>query len=160
MDALIHGAFAGLVATIVMDAWASVAKLALRWPTANWGMVGRWFGHMPQGKFSHRAIAEAPPVRGELPIGWTAHYAIGIAYGIAFVQLHQLVSNARPGITDALLFSWVLLVFPWLVMQPAMGAGVFSSRAPHPALARIVSVSMHTAFGIGLYLGSRLLAAA
>ncbi len=159
MNGWLDGALLGVVATIAMDLWALVVKHLLRLPTANWAFVGRWFGHMPSGKFVHRPIGAAPAVPGELALGWAAHYAIGIAYGIAYVLAARRLSTGLPPLVDAILFSLALLVFPWLVMQPALGAGWFASRAPRPAVARMLSISMHTAFGIGLYAGTRMLAA-
>ena len=153
----LEGALIGVIATIAMDLWALVAKHVLRWPTSNWALVGRWFGHMPSGRFVHRSIGDAAPVRGELALGWAAHYVIGIAYGVGFVLLVRDVAPGRT-LASALAFALALLVFPWLVMQPALGSGPFASRTPRPNLARLVSVSMHTAFGIGLYLGARVAA--
>ena len=46
-------------------------------PATNWAMVGRWFGNMAHGQFVQVAMSEAAPVKGELAIGWIAHYAIG-----------------------------------------------------------------------------------
>lgn len=151
-----HGALFGAIATFVMDVWAAAAKYLFRLPTADWAMVGRWFGHMANAKFAHCPIGAAAPVRGELAIGWAAHYVIGILYGIAYVY----VAGAAPRLIPALLFAWLTLAFPWLVMQPALGAGVFASHTPRPNLYRLVNFSMHTAFGIGLYAGARALAAA
>jgi hypothetical protein len=159
VELLLNGALIGVIATIAMDLWALVVKHVLHLPTANWAHVGRWFAHMPSGKFVHRPIGAAPAVRGELALGWAAHYAIGVAYGIAYLLAARSVSTGFPPIVDALLFSLALLVFPWFVMQPALGAGVFASRTPRPAVARLLSVSMHTAFGLGLYVGARALAA-
>jgi hypothetical protein len=45
---------------------------------------------------------------------------------------------------------------PFLLMQPAMGAGVAASRTPRPAAARLQSLITHAIFGLGLY-GSGLL---
>lgn len=159
MEWWLNGIVIGLIATVVMDAWAVVAKHVLRLPTSDWAFVGRWFGHMPSGKFVHRKISDAAPIRGELVLGWTAHYLIGVAYGVAYVWLAREVLRSFPALVSALLFAYAMLVFPWLVMQPALGAGVFASRVPRPNLTRTVSFSMHTVFGIGLYIGARLLAA-
>jgi hypothetical protein len=43
-------------------------------------------------------------------------------------------------------------------MQPAMGVGLASSKAPKPNLARLRSLLAHTAFGIGLYLSATMVA--
>ena len=45
------------------------------------------------------------------------------------------------------------VVAPFLVMQPAMGAGVAASRTPNPAAARLQSLVTHAVFGLGLYAG-------
>jgi len=158
MDGWLEGGLIGVMATIVMDLWALVVKHVLHLPATNWALVGRWFGHMPSGKFVHRPIGTTAAVRGEFALGWAAHYAIGIVYGVAYVLVAGWFSTGFPPLVDALLFSLALLIFPWLVMQPALGAGCFASRTPRPAVARLVSISMHTAFGIGIYVGVRTLA--
>jgi len=159
MEWWFNGVVTGLIATAVMDLWAVVAKHMLHLPTTDWAFVGRWFGHMPSGKLVHGKIGDAAPIRGELVLGWVAHYAIGVAYGVGYVWFARQVVRGFPELVAALLFSYAMLAFPWFVMQPALGAGVFASRMPRPNLARAVSFSMHTAFGIGLYGGTRFLAA-
>ena len=52
-----------------------------------------------------------------------------------------------------LVFGLVTLVAPWLIMQPAMGAGVFATRTPRPTVIRLVNLSMHGVFGVCLYVG-------
>lgn len=71
----------GVGATIVLDLWSACLKRFFRIPSANWAMVGRWFGHLPRGRFVHSKIADASPVRGELLLGWSVHYAIGVGVG-------------------------------------------------------------------------------
>lgn len=39
----------------------------------------------------------------------------------------------------------------WIILQPSLGLGIASSRAPKPAQARLKSLVTHTVFGIGLY---------
>jgi len=59
-----------------------------------------------------------------------------------------------PTLISALVFALVLLAVPWIVMQPALGLGFFAARTPHPGITRIISISGHAAFGLGLYLGT------
>ena len=47
---------------------------------------------------------------------------------------------------------------PWLVMQPAMGAGIASRRTPTPGRNRARSLANHLVFGLGLYLAAALTA--
>ena len=59
----------GSGATLATDLWARLLKYAFGIPPPDWRMVGRWFGHMPGGRFAHRSMARAAPVRGEHPPG-------------------------------------------------------------------------------------------
>ena len=62
-----------------------------------------------------------------------------------------------PTLISALVFAITLLVAPWFVMQPALGLGFFAARTPHPGVTRIISMSGHAAFGVGLYFGAILI---
>ena len=74
MELTIQGVLIGVIGTIGMDIWAAIVKHVLRLPTADWAMVGRWFGHMPRGAFVHRPISASAPIPNELVIGWIGHY--------------------------------------------------------------------------------------
>lgn len=153
MGPMLQGVWIGIVATICIDIWAVIAKNVLRLPTADWAMVGRWFGHMPRGVLLHRPISRSAPVRNELALGWIAHYLIGVLYGLAYLYIIQVALSREPSLTSGLAFGLATLFAPWLVMQPAMGAGVFASRTPRPAVVRLTNLSMHAVFGVSLYLG-------
>jgi len=81
-ELLIKAALVGIGGTIVLDLWALFTARVMGLPAANWAMVGRWFGNMPRGRFVQETMTKAKPVKGELAIGWIAHYAIGIGYGL------------------------------------------------------------------------------
>ena len=153
MASVIHGVILGLIATIGTDIWAAIVKHVLRLPTANWALVGRWFGHMARGVFSHHRIADSAAIPNELAIGWAAHYVIGIAYGLAYLSIVQLYLSSTPTIMSALVFGVATLGAPWLIMQPCMGAGILASKTPRPVITRLVNLSMHLVFGISLYVG-------
>ena len=153
MELAIQGVLIGVIATIGMDIWAAVVKYGFRLPTANWAMVGRWFGHMPRGVFVHHPISSSSPVPNELIIGWIGHYVTGVIYGLAYLYIVRVLLSSSPSLTSAVLFGLVTLVAPWLMMQPAMGAGIFATRTPSPNVMRLVNLSMHTVFGASLYAG-------
>ena len=153
MESLIQGVLIGIVATVCLDIWAAIARHVLGLPTANWAMVGRWFGHMSRGVLIHKPISGAAPIRHELALGWIGHYLIGVLYGLSYLYVIQAVLSSEPSLMSGLGFGLATLFAPWLVMQPAMGAGVFASRTPRPGVVRLVNLSMHAVFGISLYLG-------
>jgi hypothetical protein len=153
MELTIQGVLIGVIATIGMDIWAAFVKHVMRLPTADWAMVGRWFGHMPRRVFVHRPISESAPITNELVIGWIGHYVTGIVYGLAYLYIVQIILRSGPSIISAIIFGLITLAAPWFIMQPAMGAGVFATKTPRPGLMRIINLSMHAIFGVSLYVG-------
>jgi len=143
----------GIGATALTDLWG----LVLKWrgiPTLDFAFLGRWMGHMPEGRWFHARIAAAAPVKGERWLGWIAHYAIGTAFATLPVALFGLDWARHPSPLPALGVGVATVVAPFLVMQPALGAGVASSRTPKPVLNSLKSVVNHTVFGLGLYLAA------
>lgn len=143
--------FMGAGATLATDLWAIARGRLLGVPAPDWGLVGRWFGHMARGRFRHERIAAAEPVRGERAIGWTAHYLIGIAYAGVLLAICGLAWVRQPTLAPALAVGIATVAAPFLLMQPGMGAGIAASRTPRPNAARLQSVVTHTVFGLGLY---------
>lgn len=127
-------------------------------PSLNMAFIGRWVGHLFRGRLAHAAIAQAPPVPGELLLGWLTHYAVGAVFASVLAGLQGLEWVHRPSLLPALAFGVCTVAAPWLVMQPAMGAGLASSRTPAPHKNRLRSLASHAVFGLGLYLFARLLA--
>ena len=145
---------AGVFATIVLDIWQRVLHAATGIPPTNWGMVGRWFGHMPRGRFVHKAIDEAEPVMGEAAIGWTMHYLIGVIYGVIYVGLFVLVLSGAPTLLNGFLFGMASVTVPWFLMQPGLGLGLMGSKAPNPNIPRYTALAAHCIYGVALYGGS------
>ena len=150
----------GVGATAVMDVWALILQRLWRIPPSNWGMVGRWIGHFPRGRFVHDSIAAAPAIRGELAIGWLAHYVIGITYAAVLLAIWGLGWARQPTLLPALIVSLIALVAPFFLLQPGMGLGIAGSRTPNPTATRLRSILNHTVFGLGLYLSALLCARA
>lgn len=158
MSVILHTALIGVLATALMDVWGMAREPLFGFPRANYRLIGRWFAHMPRGRFVHAAIAEAAPQRGELVIGWTVHYAIGIGFAALLVQLVGTGWLTHPTPGPALLVGVATLAAPLLIMQPAMGAGIAGSRTRHPWSARLQSAITHVIYGLGLYLAAWMLA--
>ncbi len=151
MDYVGTALITGAGATLATDLWVLARGRLLGVPTPDWGLVGRWFGHMARGRFRHEQIAAAEPVRGERVIGWTAHYLIGIAFAGLLLAICGPAWARQPTLTPALALGLVTVAAPFLLMQPAMGAGIAASRTPRPNSARLQSLVTHVVFGLGLY---------
>lgn len=157
MNDMLQIAMVGVGATLVMDIWGVVRRPLLGWPTPDYSTVGRWLGHMRLGQFRHAAISRAAPVHGERMLGWLAHYLTGVLFAGALVAACGREWLARPTAGPALLFGVLSLAIPFLLVQPAMGAGLAASRQPRPAQARLQSLVTHLVFGIGLFVAAQLL---
>lgn len=151
MGLLIATIVVGIGATLLMDLWMLLRRRAFGTPLPDYAMVGRWFGHMARGRFRHERIAAAPKLPGELAIGWSAHYAIGIGYAALLVAIWGQAWLQQPTPWPALAVGIGSVVAPLLVMQPAIGAGIAASRTPDPAVARAHSLITHIVFGLALY---------
>jgi hypothetical protein len=141
----------GVGATACIDGWSWLRGRFLGVPASDFALVGRWIGHMPQGRFVQRPVSAASPVRGEGLLGWGAHYAIGIAFAALLCVVAGPAWFGAPTLVPALLVGVATVLAPWLLLQPGMGAGLFAWRAARPWQVRFHSLLTHALFGLGLY---------
>lgn len=156
---IVHVTLIGVGATAVFDAWLQVLKRA-GVPTAPFALIGRWVGHMAQGRFAHASIARADPVDHEAALGWLTHYITGVAFAGLLVALNGRGWLQQPSVLPALATGLATVVLPLFVMQPAMGAGIASSKTATPLKNCLRSIANHAVFGAGLYLTGIVLAGA
>lgn len=156
VEVMARTALVGVGATVVLDAWLLVMD-ALGVPKMNFALLGRWVGHVCRGQWLHPAIAKAKPVRGELAIGWAAHYGIGIGFAGLLVATLGVEWLRSPAVVPAVLMGIVTVVAPLFILQPAMGSGIASSKTATPLRNCVKSVVNHAVFGIGLYVSAAVL---
>lgn len=144
----------GIGATAVMDVIALLRTKLFGVKGLNYAFVGRWLLYMPRGRFFHQPIMNSASLRGELALGWVAHYAIGIALAWGLGALIGAERALEPNAVVHIGFGLVSVGLPFLVMQPGFGFGAFARKTPNPAQARKNSLIAHGAFGLGLYLSS------
>jgi hypothetical protein len=149
-DTVLNAVLIGAGATAFLDIVSTVRTRLFGTPQPDYALVGRWLVHVTRGRFFHDAIAKSAPVGGERAIGWIAHYLIGIAFA-AMLLLAWPAWPREPALVPALIVGIGSVAAPFLLMQPAMGAGFFASRTPHPNVARRRSLITHLIFGLGLY---------
>lgn len=151
MRYLVSTLLIGLGATLTLDAWALLRRAWLGTPVPDYGMVGRWIGHLSRGRFFHAPISASAPIRSERALGWMAHYVIGVAFAALLIVGTRGEWVRSPTLGLALLVGVATVAAPWFVLQPAMGAGVAASHTPRPRAARIQNLVTHAVFGLGLY---------
>ena len=134
VEIITHAIVIGAGATAVMDLWAACLRRFWRVPSLDYALLGRWIGHFPGGRFTH--------------------YAIGIVFATLLLLVWGPEWLERPTLLPALIVSSGTLVAPFLIMQPAMGAGIAASKTPRPHVARLRSLVTHTVYGVGLYVSA------
>jgi hypothetical protein len=160
LNTILGAAIVGAGGTLILDLSAAPLSRLFGIPAANWALVGRWVGHMQQGRFRHENIGEAAPIEGERALGWIVHYAIGVGYGLLLVGLCGAEWLRQPTPLPPIFLALGLLAAPFFVMMPSMGSGVAGARTPRPNLTRLKSLVGHGVFGLGMYATVLLLAAA
>lgn len=157
IELVVRSVLIGAGATMAMDVWAAVLR-RFGVPSLNFAFLGRWVGHLLQGRWLHESIARAAPIRGELLIGWCAHYSIGITFAALLLAIYGLKWARSPTLRPALFIGIVTVVAPLFILQPALGAGIASSKTPTPVFNSFKSLITHTIFGVGLFLAARVTA--
>jgi hypothetical protein len=158
MDIYVRVLLIGIGATLLVDLWGVFLRKAFGVRSLSYAMVGRWLGHMWDGRFAHPNITTTPAVRGENAVGWSFHYIIGILFAGLLVAVTGDDWLDRPSIGPALVVGVGTVIAPFFVMQPGMGFGIAASRTPAPGIARLRSLVTHGIFGLGLYGAAWLLA--
>jgi hypothetical protein len=159
LDAFIlQACAAGLVATLVLDLWQRLLFAVTGIPPANWALIGRWFAHLPRGRFIHRPIADSAAVPGELALGWGMHYLIGLVYGFAYVGLMVYGLDRSPSLLNGAIFGACSVVIPWFILQPGLGIGVMGRMTPKPAVPILNAFVSHVIYGVALFAGAALAA--
>lgn len=136
----------GVGATILMDAWLLLLRRA-GIPASNFALLGRLLGYLSHGSWVRGGVAKAAPIRGEALLGWTAHYVIGIAFAAALVIAAGSGWVRAPTLLPALLMGIATVFAPVFILQPAMGAGIASTKTQTPLLNNLKSLANHTVFG-------------
>ena len=57
LDLLVRGVLMGVTGAALMDVWSAVLRRRFGIPTLDYRLLGRWIGHIPQGRFVHERIA-------------------------------------------------------------------------------------------------------
>jgi hypothetical protein len=87
-------------------------------------------------------------------MGWCAHYSIALTFAALLLAAYGLEWARKPTVLPALTIGIVTVIAPLFILQPALGAGIASSKTPQPAFNCVKSLTTHTVFGLGLYLAA------
>lgn len=156
MNTILRIILIGVGATAIMDIYAYVVRL-FGIKGLDYRFLGRWIGHLFNGKFFHNKIFESPVINGEYIIGQFAHYLIGISFAFILVMVGGKKWLENPSLFPALMIGLLTIAAPFFLMQPAFGFGIAGSNLPDPNKARLMSLIIHSVYGIGLFLSALLI---
>lgn len=154
LEWLTYGLIMGVGGSALIDLWSLGLRRLFHVSTLDYAMLGRWIGHFRERRFFHSRISAASPVPGERPLGWVAHYSIGVGFAFLLLAVCGLDWAHSPTILPPLLVGVGTVAAPWFVMQPAFGAGIAGAKTATPWAGRLRNLGTHTVFGIGLFLSA------
>lgn len=153
-ELLVRAGAMGVAGSALIDLWAFTLRQFFGVSSLDYALLGRWIGHFRKGTFVHQRISTAAPIRGERPLGWLAHYSIGVAFAALLLLAAGGGWANSPTLLPALAVGLATVAAPWLVMQPAFGAGIAGAKNARPWPGRLRNLGTHTVYGLGLYLSA------
>lgn len=157
MVSVLFGAGVGVAATMTMDVLSAYARRIGLAAGAKGAWVGRWYLGIAQGQFVHSDIATAPERVGEKQAALVGRYLIGIALAVVYVVGAGLSGVSQGDLVVAVGYGLATCVFPWFLVLPALGFGVFGAKGPPELKLFTSSVLNHLFYGLGLWWSSKLL---
>lgn len=143
----------GIIGSIFMD----ITELQMSKVGISSGVkgayIGRWFHGILNGVFIHQDISKTKPIKNEERIGQLFHFIIGggavaLLYPV-FLSIIGLESSTNHLILGSV-FGLLTSLFPWFILMPSFGWGLFGSKTPFESRPIISPVISHIPFGLGI----------
>ena len=150
-ETIVIGLCAGVAATVTMDVLASVFRKVGLTAGAKGQWVGRWYLGIARGRFIHSNITVAPEQTGEKRAALIGHYTIGIALAVFYIAVAGWLGVSPDGFLVALAYGFSTGVFPWFLVFPALGFGLFGLKGPPELRLFTSSLMNHLSYGFGLW---------
>jgi len=154
---ILAGGLVGVAATMTMDVLASASRKVGLVAGAKGAWVGRWYLGVARGQFVHSNIAAAPEQPGEKRAALAGHYVIGVALAVLYVIGARWVGHSPSSFFVAVGYGLATCVFPWCLLFPAFGFGLFGREGPPELRLFTSSLLNHLFYGLGLWWSAQLL---
>lgn len=141
----------GVAATATMDSLGSVSRKLGLSGGAKGQWVGRWYLGIARGQLFHTNIDASPELPGEKIAALIGHYAIGIGLAVVYVVGADWYAVSPEALHIALVYGIATCIFPWFLVLPALGFGVFGLRGPQALKLFSSSLFNHLFYGVGLW---------
>jgi hypothetical protein len=150
-ETIVFGFCAGVAATVTMDVLGSFSRRVGLTAGAKGQWIGRWYLGIPRGHFVHSNIAVAPQQPGEERAALVGHYVIGIALAVFYVAGADLLGVSPDVFLVALGYGFATSIFPWFLVFPSLGFGLFGQKGPPELMLFRSSLVNHLSYGFGLW---------
>jgi hypothetical protein len=154
---IVAGVLVGSASTMTMDVLGSLSRKVGLAAGANGQWVGRWYLGMARGQFVHANIAASPEQAGERRAALIGHYLIGIALAVLYVVAASVLGVTPASFAVAVGYGLATCVFPWFLVFPALGFGMFGRKGPRELRLFTSSLLNHFFYGFGLWWMSHVL---
>jgi hypothetical protein len=144
----------GIFGALAFDLWNLLAERLAGIRAPNWAILGRWL-LAPWAAKGPAAPAPGPPMftLTERILGAIAHYATAVIFALALILAMGAQWLAQPTLGPAVVAGLITTIFAWLIIMPALGAGIAGARTPAPAKLRAATLVSHAIMGAGFYVG-------
>jgi hypothetical protein len=158
MDLFVAGVGSGVLATVVMDVLNRLVARTGILSRMDMGTLGRMAAGWVRGHFRYGHPQEIAPVANEGLYGVATHYTIGVSFALAYLVGWNLWVGGPASPVWALPYGVATTAASWFLVYPAMGLGVCGRRSPDGIKAPLSSLVNHVFYGVGLAMGTALLA--
>ena len=143
----------GVFSTLVMDIGEETVKALFPvQESMKPQYLGRWILNMFDGVFIHDSIQTATQFSFEIPVAISVHYFTGIFLVGIFLWLRNNIKNFPSSMVMGLVYGWLTILVPGLIMFPVLGFGFFGLGAGVGINNIIASVIAHSFYGLGMTL--------
>ena len=146
----------GVISTMSMDLLSLAASRLRLIASLSPQVMGRWFASVARMHPLHADIARASPANHELAIALPVHYGIGVTLSLFYLWGMSRLGWPVRSTALALAFGLCTNLLPWLIMFPAMGYGFFGAHGPAGTRLFLSSLMSHAFFGVGIWIGIRI----
>jgi hypothetical protein len=151
MVSILAGVLVGVAGTVTMDVLAIASRKVDLAAGAKGQWVGRWYLGIARGQFVHSNIATTPEQPGEKRAALVGHYVIGVTLAVLYVIGTGWLGLSPSSFFVAVGYGLATCVFPWFLMFPALGFGLFGRKGPPELKLFTSSLMNHVFYGFGLW---------
>jgi len=153
MDHLITGIVAGLLGTLAMDLFNSLAARTGLFLKIDVAMIGRMAAGWLHGRFRYEHPDEMEQISNAKIYGYFAHFGIGVGFAVPFVLTWSLCVGGPVSPLCAIIYGVITTAASFFFVYPSMGLGAFGRRSPERLKAFITPLVNHFSYGLGLSVG-------